>query len=186
MRAPRVRGSVGWDRKRTLPLAMKLRTASRPSASNDARNAVIGMTFEPPTLMPRSSATYRWVRFTAASPALCVREDRDGRVEAVDAGAQRLGPEAARVDQDRADAGGVGAEDVGLVQVADVRHVARLHANDGAGGVEEPRIRLGEADVVRVDDGLEPLAQAGRDQHRFGRSIGVGDGDQTKAAGPQR
>ena len=85
-----------------------------------------------------------------------------------------------------ADAGGMGAQDVGFVLVADVRHVPRLHAEHGAGGVEEPRVRLREPHVVRVDDGLEPVAQAGRHEHRLRGSIRVGDGDQPKPPRPQR
>ena len=49
----------------------------------------------------------------------------------------------------------MGPQDVGFVLVADVRHVPRLYAQDGVRGVEEPRVRLREADVVRVDDGLD-------------------------------
>src|SRR4029077_12752687 len=45
--------------KSTFPLWMYVRTSPNPSASRQARRSAIRITFLPPTLIPRRSATYR-------------------------------------------------------------------------------------------------------------------------------
>ncbi len=49
------------DSNTTLPDWMYVRTASNPCDSNASRRSDIATLFLPPTLMPRSRATYRFV-----------------------------------------------------------------------------------------------------------------------------
>src|SRR6266542_6467411 len=88
-------------------------------------------------------------------------------------------------DQDRAESGGAGPEDVDLVDVADV----------GAGGGEEmetlgrgeknPRVRFLDTHVGRVQDDLQVRREARVFQEFPDAPVGVGDYAQTVSSLPQ-
>src|SRR6266496_6583217 len=61
MRAHRLSAPPSVDPNTTLPLWMYVTTSSKPCFSKQTLSAVILIRLLPPTLIPRSSATYRFM-----------------------------------------------------------------------------------------------------------------------------
>ena len=98
------------------------------------------------------------------------------------AGTVGVQPQPGLVQQHPAQARSTGADDVDVIEIADVNRRLLPGAAARQGDLEESRIRLFDAFVGRIEHVVEPRSQSKPIHVRAQRAVGVGDHDQPQSA----
>src|SRR5437867_12989781 len=87
------------------------------------------------------------------------------------------------VEQHRLNARGARAEDVDVKEIADVNRRRRLRADAIQREMKEPRIRLLDPFVARVEERVDRVSESQPSEHAMQRAVRVGQNDQSETRG---